>query len=82
MKKILLSIAVAAALGMTSCGGVSPEEADKVCSCYIELNEKKVEMEQQEIEKKLQECEQMSVDLQEKDMKAFDKMKQNCTPLK
>jgi hypothetical protein len=81
MKKVLL-LAVVTVLGMSSCGGVSPEEADKVCVCYTELNETKSELDQENLEKKLQECEQMMVSLQEKDMKSFENMKNSCAALK
>ncbi len=82
MKKSLSSILVIASLVLSSCGGVSPEEADKVCVCYTELNETKSELDQENLEKKLQECEKMSIELQEKDMKAFEQMRDNCAALK
>jgi hypothetical protein len=82
MKKVSVSIVAMMTLALVACGGESPEEADKVCTCYTELNATAADMEPGDLENKLQACEKMSIELQEKDMKAFEHMRDNCAALK
>ena len=52
MKKVLLSLAVVAALGMTSCGGIDVEAAgNEFCACAKKEGEDKTKCHDEWVEK-------------------------------